>query len=149
MKQTFALRNIVIIFITAVSVSLSCKDGGSDPTAPNNPPPGSSVSFSQQIQPIFNNNGCVGCHGGSGGLSLAPGQSHHNLVNVNAQAGCTTKKRVLPGNPNESVLYIRIAATTPDTECGPNSRMPQGGPRLPQATIDLVRDWIAQGAKNN
>jgi hypothetical protein len=149
MARMFALRNTVLLFIIALSANLSCRDAGSEPTAPNTPPSGSTVSFSQQIQPIFNNNGCVGCHGGSGGLTLAPGQSYNNLVKVNAQAGCTTKKRVLPGNPDESVLYIRISATTTSTECGPNSRMPQGGPRLPQATIDLVRDWIAQGANNN
>jgi hypothetical protein len=132
-----------------VVLNLSCKDAGSDPTAPNNPPAASQVSFSQQIQPIFNNSGCVGCHGGSGGLFLIQGQSYSNLVNVNAQAGCTTKKRVLPGNPDESVLYIRVSSNTPDTQCGPNSRMPQGSPRLPQASIDLIRDWILQGAQNN
>lgn len=143
-----ALRLQMIAFVLILVMNLSCKDAGTEPTGTNGPPP-AEISFSQQIQPIFNSNGCVSCHGGSGGLFLTAGQSYNNLVNVNAQAGCTTKKRVLPGNPNESVLYIRISANTPDTECGPNSRMPQGSPRLPQSTIDLVREWIAQGAKNN
>ncbi|HXG38879.1 MAG TPA: hypothetical protein VNL36_08955 [Bacteroidota bacterium] len=146
MGRTLKLQ--ITAFVVLVVANLSCKDAGTAPTGTNGPP-SAEVSFSQQIQPIFNGNGCVSCHGGSGGLSLTAGQSYNNLVNVNAQAGCTTKKRVLPGNPSESVLYIRISANTPDTECGPNSRMPQGSPRLPQATIDLVREWIAQGAKNN
>lgn len=148
MRQTLARRNSIMFFIAAISANLSCKDAGTDPTNTNGSPT-AEVSFSQQIQPIFNSYGCVSCHGGSGGLFLTPGQSYSNLVNVNAQAGCTTKKRVLPGNPHESVLYILISSNTPDTECGLNSRMPKGSPRLPQATIDLVRDWISQGAKNN
>lgn len=130
-------------------LAISCTDSGSEPTSVQSPPPPSEVSFFSNIQPIFNNNGCVSCHGGSGGLFLTAGQSYSNLVNVNAQAACTTKKRVLPGNPDESVLYIRVSANTSDSQCGVNSRMPQGGNRLPQETIDLIRDWIKHGAKNN
>ncbi len=107
------------------------------------------VSFIRDIQPIFNSNGCVSCHGGSGGLFLTQGQSYDNLVNVQAQAGCTNLKRVLPFKADSSVLYIRTSSQTSDAQCGPNSRMPQGGNRLPQATIDLIRNWINQGARNN
>ncbi|HEY4612075.1 MAG TPA: hypothetical protein VII11_03755 [Bacteroidota bacterium] len=138
----------IALTIAVLFSSLSCTDQGSDPTAPP-PPPGTDVSFSQHIQPIFNGNGCTSCHGGSGGLFLTAGQSYANLVNVNAQASCTTLKRVLPGNPDQSVLYIRTSSDSPNTQCGTNSRMPQGSPRLPQATIDLIKDWINQGAKNN
>ncbi len=146
-------QHLQLLSISAITVllffSLSCKDAGSDPIATTPPPQTAEVSFARDIQPIFNSNGCVNCHGGSGGLFLTQGQSYSNLVNVNAQAACTNKKRVLPGNPDESVLYIRTSSNSADTQCGQNSRMPQGSPRLPQETIDLIKNWIQQGAKNN
>lgn len=103
---------------------------------------GTVVSFSTDIQPIFTAN-CSGCHGSSGGLSLAAGASRSNLVDVQAQAGCTDRKRVLPGNSASSVLYLRVAGNT----CG--DRMPKGGSALPIASINLIRDWIDQGALDN
>lgn len=102
-----------------------------------------SVSFSADIQPIFNTNGCTGCHGSSGGLSLAAGSSYGNLVNVQALMDCTDKKRVLPGNADESVLYRRLSGST----CG--DRMPKGGSAIPAASLDKVRGWINAGAPNN
>jgi hypothetical protein len=137
------------ISVLLVSANLSCKDSGVDPNALVVIPPATEVSLANDIQPIFNSNGCTSCHGGSGGLFLTQGQAYSNLVNVNAQAACTTQKRVLPGNPDASVLYIRTSANTADTQCGINSRMPQGSPRLPQESIDLIKNWITQGAKNN
>jgi hypothetical protein len=104
--------------------------------------PGSGVSFSQDIQPIFNAN-CIGCHGGSGGLYLTAGQSYGNLVNVRALAGCTTEMRVLPENAASSVLYKRISGTA----CG--DQMPRGGNPLSAADIQKIVDWINQGALNN
>ncbi len=101
------------------------------------------ISFSVDIQPIFSQNGCTGCHGGSGGLSLTAGQSYANLVNVQAQAGCTNRKRVLPGNADESVLYLRLAGSA----CG--DRMPKGGSAVSSASVTKVRDWINGGAPNN
>lgn len=104
------------------------------------------VSFSQQIQPIFNA-GCAvsGCHlpGGSGPMSLATGVSHGALVGIPATGGpCAGDQRVQPGNPNASALVKRLEGT-----CG--TRMPIGGPQLSGAQIQLIRDWITQGAQNN
>jgi hypothetical protein len=101
----------------------------------------SAVSFSGQIQPIFNSQ-CTGCHGGSGGLTLNNGISYSNLVNVGAQSSCTSLKRVLPNDANNSVLYKKVSGTT----CG--SRMPQGA-SLNANEIALIKDWIDQGAGNN
>jgi hypothetical protein len=103
---------------------------------------GTTVSFGADVQPLFNNS-CVGCHGGSGGLSLASGQSYTNLVNAQAQAGCTTQKRVQPGDATVSVLYKRISGS----DCG--SRMPKNLAPLASSDIAKIRDWINQGALNN
>jgi hypothetical protein len=104
------------------------------------------VSFSNQIQPIFENRsyGCTSCHGGTAGLFLTRGQSYDNLVNVQAQAGlCTDRKRVQPGNASVSVLFLRLSGFT----CG--DRMPQGANAISQSDLNLTRDWINQGARNN
>jgi hypothetical protein len=99
------------------------------------------VSFSNQIQPIFNSQ-CTGCHGGSGGLTITASVSYNNLVNRNAESSCTSLKRVLPNDAANSVLYKKVSGTT----CG--SQMPQGG-SLSASDITLIRDWINQGANNN
>lgn len=101
----------------------------------------SNVSFSSQIQPIFNAS-CASCHGSSGGLNLSASVSYANLVNVSAQSSCTTLKRVLPNNASQSVLYLKVAGTS----CG--NRMPQGG-SLTTDQINLIQVWITQGAINN
>jgi hypothetical protein len=99
------------------------------------------VSFSNQIQPIFNSQ-CTGCHGGTGGLTITAGASYNNLVNVNAQSSCPSLKRVLPNDASNSVLYRKVSGTT----CG--QQMPQGG-ALSATDITLIRNWINQGANNN
>jgi hypothetical protein len=104
-------------------------------------PPSQSVSYSNQIQPIFNSQ-CTGCHGAEGGLSLFGSVSWNNLVNVNAEGNCSILKRVLPADASNSVLYKRVSGNS----CG--TRMPQGG-TLTQTDIDLIRVWINQGAENN
>jgi hypothetical protein len=101
----------------------------------------SSVSFSQQIVPIFNAS-CVSCHGGRGDLFLTSSQAYSNLVNVSTRTGsCFGMMRVLPGNSAQSSLFRRVAGTCSD-------RMPLGG-SLTQSEIELIRQWIDQGALNN
>jgi hypothetical protein len=106
----------------------------------------SGISFSNQIQPIFENHsyGCTSCHGGNAGLFLTRGQSYANLVNVQAQAGsCVGRKRVQPGDASSSVLLLRVSGFS----CG--DRMPQGGNPISPTDVNLIRDWINQGAQNN
>lgn len=104
------------------------------------------VSFSAQVQPIFNA-GCAvtGCHvpGGSGPMSLAAGVSFGTLVGVAATRGpCAGDNRVQPSNPASSALIKRLEGT-----CG--TRMPIGAPQLSADQLQLMRDWISQGARNN
>jgi hypothetical protein len=99
------------------------------------------VSFSSQVQPIFNAH-CTSCHGGNGGLTITAGVSYNNLVNVNAQSSCTALKRVLPSGAASSVLYRKISGTS----CG--SQMPQGS-ILSADDIAVISNWINQGANNN
>jgi hypothetical protein len=91
----------------------------------------------------------LGCHSGpipTGSLSLEEGQSYAQLVNVApvvplaAQAG---QLRVDPGHPGNSFLLVKISGTPP---LGEGSPMPLTGNALAPAEIEMIRDWILEGA---
>jgi len=95
------------------------------------------TSYAANIQPIFNAS-CTNCHSGtgaSGGLRL---NGYANLM-----AGGMSGAVVLAGNPNSSILILRLEGTSLGT------RMPQNAAPLPQSTINRIRDWITAGANNN
>ncbi len=97
---------------------------------------------------------CSGCHTGVGtslpGVQdLASGHTFANVVNV-ASIEQPTLLRIKPNDAANSYLVRKIEGTPGIT----GSRMPfgcgsAGNPCLDQATIDLVKTWVAQGALNN
>jgi hypothetical protein len=103
-------------------------------------------AYAAKVQPVFTQN--CSCHMGafpSGGLTLAAGQSYADLVDVAATA-CAPLKRVLPGDPDQSVLVRKITGNT----CG--GRMPASDTgffdRNP-GLVDRMRSWILAGAAND
>ncbi|MEE4638966.1 MAG: PQQ-dependent sugar dehydrogenase [Wenzhouxiangella sp.] len=103
------------------------------------------VDFDTQIQPLFNDLGCTGCHGewGAAGLNLLPGASWAALVGQPATTN-PDRLRVEPFRPDRSTLLHSVNCDIPG---GPAFRMddPMGNP-LTLADQALIRDWIAQGA---
>ena len=95
------------------------------------------ITYSQQIQPIFNAN-CSGsqCHVGgmANGLSLS---SYSSLMQ-----GGNSGAVVIPEDPQNSIIIKRLEGRI-------IPQMPFGGSPLPQATIQLIRDWITEGAHDN
>ena len=93
-----------------------------------------SVDYQSEIQPIFNDN-CGNCHLGnsSGGLNLS---SYQDLME-----GGNSGAVVEPGNSSESALYDRITRENSD-----NGDMPPGNSELSQSDIDLIAQWINEGA---
>lgn len=85
-----------------------------------------------------------GCHGGAGaqlGLRLDPGFSAANLVDVPSPRAASLV-RVVPGNPDASFIIRKLEGTQTLGD-----RMPLFGPYLPQATINVIRLWILNGAQ--
>ena len=85
-----------------------------------------------------------GCHGGGGaqqGLRLDPGFSAGNLINVHSPQD-PNLIRVVPGDPDASFLIQKLQGA--DGLLG--DRMPDGGPYLTTATINVIRQWIQDGA---
>jgi len=88
------------------------------------------VYFRNTILPIMVS-GCAtsGCHDAA---------SRQDGLNLTTYAGIV--QDIIPGNPNGSKLYKHMV--------GSGKVMPPSG-ELPQAQLNLVYTWIAQGAKNN
>jgi hypothetical protein len=89
---------------------------------------------------------CTVCHSGAAapaGLRLDEGSSYGLLVGVASRESGGTQ-RVAPGRPNDSYLVHKI-----EGRAAVGARMPLGGPYLDDATIAVIREWIARGAQNN
>lgn len=86
---------------------------------------------------------CEQCHSGAGaphGLRLDEANSYALLVGVpsDEQPGVL---RVKAGDPNSSYLIQKLEGTA-----GTGERMPAGLPPIPQADINVIRQWITNGA---
>ena len=95
---------------------------------------GSGVSFQNDVLPILTQRCAVpGCHvaGGPRGIDLRTYAS----VLEGGQRGAI----VVAGNVAGSELVNQIAT----------GRMPPGGPPLEDAQVQLITDWINDGAENN
>jgi uncharacterized protein (TIGR03118 family) len=105
-----------------------------------------------QLQTLVFTPKCSGCHDGStapsgalpGSQNLTAGNSFANLVNV-ASHEKPALLRVKPGDPANSYLIHKLEGAASIS----GARMPLGGPFLDQATIDMIKSWIASGAPNN
>jgi hypothetical protein len=123
-------------------VAFGCADRG-DPVAPagEGPNPEPTVSYQNDVQPIWNAN-CLSCHGGNGGLFLTASISRANLVGV-VSFGYAPAIRVVPGEPDSSVLFQKLSGNSLFGQ-----RMPAGG-ALSADDLETVRLWVEEGALDN
>ena len=131
---------IVIVAVAAViAVANSCKDKN-NPVTGDSPStvvfPASGVSYGVHVQPLFNQ-ACTysTCHDDGQHQSPLKLTSYDNAVRI-------VSGIVVPGNPDGSVLVLRIQGSL-------GTRMPPNGASLNQNQINGIRTWIAEGAKNN
>jgi len=86
---------------------------------------------------------CTGCHAGSGapaGLRLDAANSYALLVGV-ASAEVPSLQRINPGRADDSYLIQKL-----EGRAAVGVRMPFGGPYLDDATVAVIKQWIAAGA---
>lgn len=150
---------------TAAATSTACTTEEPGPTcvADGTPPgfsaAGPAVSFSRDVIPIFETSCAFStCHGSNVGaangvfLGNDPARVHAALVGVRS-GQLPSMAFVAPGAPQESYLLRKIDGSqcALDDACGGScgDPMPRGADLLPQETRDVVRSWIAQGAKND
>jgi len=94
------------------------------------------VSFVRDVAPLLLQR-CSGCHG----ASKVEGGYRVHTYDFLMRAGDSEDAAVVAGKPQESELFRRITANDE------SSRMPQLDDALTAAEVDIVRQWIAAGAK--
>ncbi|MEO7332238.1 MAG: hypothetical protein ABI193_26920 [Minicystis sp.] len=104
---------------------------------------GQSVSLANDIVPItkVNCGAVAGCHTP---LKTAAG-TYQYLVGRLADQCTELRLMVEPSHPEKSYLVDKITGTN---MCSGDS-MPKGKPMLPDAEIQLMVDWICEGAPEN
>ncbi|MBX3184169.1 MAG: hypothetical protein KIT72_01490 [Polyangiaceae bacterium] len=131
--------------------------------------PGPTLNFHEEVRPLFGR--CAGstCHGSprssAAGLYLAmpagdtpeDATERARIVAESLIVPARTTPdlpRITPGRPDQSLLMHKLdgshdclGLTCPGGDCG--LRMPRGGTPLSAEERDVIRRWIAQGARAN
>jgi hypothetical protein len=143
------------VLFTACAGSGGGGGGGTPRPSCKSQVPGNPVSFTNNIQPIFNRSCALpGCHLPptlNGGQNLAAGAAYGDTVNVNSTQR-PGLKRIKPGDSNNSYLFRKI--TGQDIS---GVLMPQGCPSTPlngaqcltPDEIEAIRTWILECAPQN
>lgn len=118
------------------------------------------VSFSTDVMPVFGQSCAFStCHGSNVGpangvfLGRDAAKVHAAIVNIPA-GELPSMPFVTPGDPSKSYLMRKMDGSqcALDAQCTGGScqdSMPKSSTKLEVATRDIVRRWIAQGAKND
>lgn len=134
-----------------LTVTVSDGKGGTTPaSATVYVKPSTDISFVAEVLPVFQQ-ACTSCHQdavpvGANLLSLEADKAYAQLVNVPARSICAPELRVAPGDPDASVLVLKMAGST----CG--DRMPPAAPTYFDQhpdQLETIRSWIDQGAQHN
>jgi Protein of unknown function (DUF1553)/Protein of unknown function (DUF1549)/Planctomycete cytochrome C len=97
------------------------------------------IDFARDIRPILGNN-CLKCHGPDPSSREADLRLD-NLKGILAEIAPGIHP-VVPGEPEESELFLRITEPFPEDRMPP----PETGLKLTSLEIDLLRQWIQDGA---
>lgn len=116
------LKNLFSLLIF-LGFLMACSDENSETLMDNRPIQGV-VTYKQNVKSIIYNN-CISCHGAT------PANG--------APMSLVTYSQVKNAMQNRGLLN-RISLNN-----GNSLLMPQGGPRLPQTTIDVVAKWQQDG----
>jgi hypothetical protein len=122
----------------------ACVDADSNPDA--------SIDFGRDIRPLMNRQpndpagkGCISCHYSTQPAHICLDITGFDMVTLGAirRGGHTTGTNiVIPGKPCESALVQKLQGDYPV-----GLQMPKDGPPYwTQSQIQLVIDWIAEGA---
>lgn len=162
------MKKLLIIFVGLVVVVFSCtKDSVTEtnldpPTNPFNP--FDTIDYDETMVPkipvdsnsflgihyyiLANSCNQPGCHDGSFEPDYRTVQSSYSTLVfhdvIKNFPSNPVPYRVTPGDPSQSMLYRRITEHNP-----PNfERMPSSGNQLPDNLIQLIKNWIDDGARD-
>jgi Planctomycete cytochrome C len=99
------------------------------------------ISYKADVQPILQQY-CVECHadGGKGAEKSGLVLTSYESVMKGTRFGSIIK----PGDALSSTLIMLV-----EGRADPSIKMPHGKESLPKEKIEVLKQWVAQGAKNN
>ncbi|MBI1926045.1 hypothetical protein HYR99_17560 [Candidatus Poribacteria bacterium] len=147
----------IVLLAFVIASALSC--GDASPTKPEemrsscntmfnpNAFPAATISFQSDIVPIFKKNGCTSifCHGS------VPPQSGYSLLTATDALGPGNEAKQLGtcntirGDPDASYIIKKLTGAPGII----GNRMPEGGGPIDSADLLKIRQWMAEGARNN
>jgi hypothetical protein len=98
-----------------------------------NAAPETQISYTRDVQPILESR-CGSCHFGEFTSAELHMDTYESLM-----AGSENGPVIVPGDPKKSLLVQKISS----------GKMPKRGPKLTPAQIQIIVDWIDQGAQDN
>jgi hypothetical protein len=141
------------LVLTGCSSDSSGDDAAGAGSAGNAAPAAKFSEIYSMMFPMATNARCDACHSmpandvANGNLEMGktPVSAYMALVGQTSKSSrCMSKTLVVPGQPEMSLLYQKLSAAPP---CG--SRMPLGGAAFSDTQLEMIRSWIAAGAKND
>jgi hypothetical protein len=145
---------IATLCVGMAGLLAGCENDDATLGVPSPLPPAATISLSRDVQPIFNRNCTLsGCHSGGSpqaSLSLEADKIFDPVVGA---VGVPSKeapglKRIDPGSSVSSYLVAKLEGNQASVG-GIGDRMPLGSSPLDPIEIQVIRDWIDQGAQDN
>lgn len=119
-----------ILIVLTLGLSLNSCYYDDYPAIPaNNGSNATPVSYATDIMPLWSE--CVGCHSGATAPDLRDANSYNSLING----------FVVPNDSQSSILYKSLL--------GKGAPLMPPGSKWTDTKINLVKNWIDQGAINN
>ena len=119
---SFAFVAMMVLFYTSCQYVDIVPDDGSSIEVSDN------LSFSADVEPIFQAQSCTNCHPGMHQPNLNAGSAYQSLMD----GGYISEK-----NPSESLIITKVA---PGASHAAN---------LTSEQVQIITAWIEQGAKDN
>jgi hypothetical protein len=126
MKKQLVLLALAALLVSAFAVIR----GGSTKAAPSAK---TNVSFTNDVQPLLESR-CGTCHMGE-----FVNKDLHMDTYESLMEGSESGPVIIPGDANHSLIIQKLV----------DGEMPERGPKLTPAQIQIIADWINVGAPNN
>lgn len=124
MKKQLTLLVTALLLVSTFAV---VKIGSIDAASPTE------ISFSRDVQPILESR-CANCHFGEFTSAELHMDTYESLM-----TGSENGAVIVAGNAKKSLLVQKIST----------GEMPDRGPKLTPVQVQIITDWINQGAHNN
>jgi hypothetical protein len=151
-RQTVQNGLICAGALCALAATVACSSDSTSPSVDDGPP-GTFTEIYETILSVDTDSRCNFCHS-MPASQVSNGMFHTGMDQAETYAAllsttstskaCAGRSIVVPGNPDESLLALKVSNKPP---CG--NRMPLGGAGLSGEKIRLIRSWIAAGANDD